>query len=202
QAGGARPAPDPHAARPRLPVRRRARGAPGGAAVSLTARMSAFFLGALAVVLAGFSTTLYLLAHTYLHRQVEERLTAALDTLAAAAEAEPDGLDWEPPEHHLTLGQDAAADQGRWTVRDGSLVAHSANLGPDDPLTADSATWRVLERRLQSAPAPVPPKHGALVLTVGVSLEPVRLTLFRLAVALAGLSAGLWLAAALAGRWV
>ena len=45
--------------------------------MSLTARMSAFFLGALAVVLAGFSMTLYLLARTYLHRQVEERLTAA-----------------------------------------------------------------------------------------------------------------------------
>jgi signal transduction histidine kinase len=164
--------------------------------------MSAFFLGALAVVLAGFSTTLYLLAHTYLHRQVEERLTAALDTLAAAAEAEPDGLDWEPREHHLTLGQDAAADQVRWSVRDGSLVDRSANLGPDDPLSEDCATWRVLERRLESGPAPVPPKHGALVLTVGVPLEPVRLTLFRLGVTLAGLSAGLWLAAALVGRWV
>jgi len=172
--------------------------------VSLTTRMSAFLLGVLAVVLAGFSTTLYLLARTYLHRQVEERLTTALDTLVAAAEMEPDGIDWEPNVHHLTLGQDGAADQVRWFVRDGEgrVVDRSANLGADDPLTEDSPAWRVLERRLESGPSAVPPKHGALVLTGGVSLEPVRGTLLRLAATLAGLSVGLWLLAALVGRWV
>ncbi|HKI35272.1 MAG TPA: ATP-binding protein [Gemmataceae bacterium] len=172
--------------------------------MSLTTRMSAFLLGVLAVVLAGFSTTLYLLARTYLHRQVEERLTTALDTLVAAAEMEPDGIDWEPNVHHLTLGQDGAADQVRWFVRDGEgrVVDRSANLGADDPLTEDSPAWRVLERRLESGPSAVPPKHGALVLTGGVSLEPVRGTLLRLAATLAGLSVGLWLLAALVGRWV
>ena len=87
--------------------------------MSLTTRMSAFFLVALAVVLAGFSATLYLLARTYLHRQAEERLATALDTLVAVVEDEPDGLDWEPDEHHLALGQDKSADQVRWVVRDG-----------------------------------------------------------------------------------
>ena len=77
--------------------------------MSLTTRMSAFFLVALAVVLAGFSAALYLLARSYLHRQVEERLAAALETLSAVVELEPDGIDWEPAEHHLTLGQDGAA---------------------------------------------------------------------------------------------
>jgi heavy metal sensor kinase len=171
--------------------------------VSLTARLSAFFLGALAVVLAGFSLGLFLLAHTYLHRQAEERLTAALDTLAAAAELEPDGLDWEPKEHHLTLGQDAAADQVRWLVRgDRGFEDRSANLAPDNRLDGDSPAWRVLGRRLESASPAVPPKHAALVLTVGVSPEPAQATLLRLAGALVGLSAGLWLLAALAGRRV
>ena len=148
--------------------------------MSLSGRMSAFFLGALAVVLAGFSTTLYLLARTYLHRQVEERLTAALDTLDAAVEREPDGLDWEPHEHHLTLGQDGAPDQVRWTVRDSdALVDHSANLAPDESLSADPppgrGSWRVLERRLESqSPSPDEHKHAALVLTVGLPLAPVE----------------------------
>jgi heavy metal sensor kinase len=172
--------------------------------MSLTGRLSAFFLGALAVVLAGFSTTLYLLAQTYLHRQAEERLSAGVETLVAAVEIEPDGLDWEPREHHLTLGQDAAADQVRWVVRDGdgSLVECSANLGPDDSLNGDFPGWRVLERRLEAPSAVVPPKHRVLLLTAGVSLEPVWTTLRRLAATLTGLSVALWLLAALAGRWV
>jgi heavy metal sensor kinase len=167
--------------------------------------MSAFFLGALAVVLAGFSLTLYLLAQSYLHRQFEEHLTAALDTLDAAVEREPDGLDWEPREHHLTLGQDGAADQVRWAVHDGdgTLVDHSANLGPAD-LPAEREGWRVLRRRLDGdLTSPVDAqKHRALVLTVGLSLEPTQAALRTLAAALAGLSVALWLLAALLGRWV
>jgi heavy metal sensor kinase len=172
--------------------------------------MSAFFLAALAVVLAGFSTTLYLLARTYLHRQVEERLAAALDTLAAAAEREPDGLDWNPQEHPVTLGEDAAPDQVRWTVHGdgGRLMGHSANLDPDEPLTADPPAgrglWRVARRRLEgeSSSPLAANKHRALELTAGLSLEPVAGTLRTLAAALAGLSVALWLLAALVGRWV
>jgi heavy metal sensor kinase len=45
-------------------------------------------------------------------------------------------------------------------------------------------------------------RHEVLVLRAGVSLAPLHATLRRLAVTLATLSGGLWLAAALAGRWV
>jgi heavy metal sensor kinase len=110
--------------------------------MSLTARLSAFFLGALAVVLLGFSTTLYLLARTYLERQVNERLTAALDTLVAAVEIEPDGLDWEPAERRLSVGVATDAGEVRWLLRDGAgrLVDHSANLDARDPLTSLNTT--------------------------------------------------------------
>jgi signal transduction histidine kinase len=166
--------------------------------------MSAFFLVALAVVLAGFSAALYLLARSYLHRQVEERLAAALETLSAVVELEPDGIDWEPAEHHLTLGQDGAADQVRWAVRDGAgrPVDRSANLDPNDPLEDEPGPWRVLRRRLHSDATPAPGKHADLVLTVGMSAEPAEAILRRLAAALIGLSAGVWLMAALAGRWL
>ena len=72
--------------------------------MSLATRLSAFFLAALAVVLLGFSATLYGLARGYLYRQLDERLVAALDTLEAAVDVEPDGLEWEPNDRRLTLG--------------------------------------------------------------------------------------------------
>jgi heavy metal sensor kinase len=187
--------------------------------MSLNTRLSAFFLLTLALVLAGFSVSLYFLARTHLHRQAEERLRAALETLTAAAELETGGLEWEPQQHHLTLGQDAAEDQVRWTVHDPEEdrpVDRSPNLGDRD-LSAppaggrparthgpDGARWYMASRRLE-AEAGVklePGRHRALVLTVGVSLAPLGQTLRTLATALAGLSVGVWLAAALAGRFL
>src|SRR5438093_5110916 len=107
--------------------------------MSLTARLSAFFLGAMAVVLLGFSLTLYLLAESYLHGQADARLSAALDALAAVVEAEPDGLEWDPAGRHLTVGRDAGPEQVRWTITDGAgrAVDRSANLGPGARASAD-----------------------------------------------------------------
>jgi heavy metal sensor kinase len=196
--------------------------------MSLTTRLSAFFLAALALVLVGFSLTLYGLARVYLYRQTDERLASALDTLAAAAEVERDGVEWEPREHHLTLGQDVNAGQARWTVHDpdGNLVDRSANLGAEpaladwpDPHAAvqdrgtvyrEGGAWHFLQRVLRPGePHGVTPdeggaerKYASLVLTAGVSLAPAAATLRALTLALAGVSLGLWLLAALAGRWL
>jgi heavy metal sensor kinase len=194
--------------------------------VTLTTRLSAFFLGALALVLAGFSATLYLLVQAHLEHQVEERLTAALEVLAATAEQEPDGLEWETHEHPVTLGRDRQPEQVRWTVEDdqGRLVDHSENLNPEErlprpPETAeepaagwlvyrDGRPWQVRQRRItaeRTVPASQPEagkqRYRVLVLTAGVSLEPVRGTLRQLGVTLAGVSLGLWLLAAVCGRW-
>lgn len=87
--------------------------------MSLTTRVSAFFLLALAVVLAGFSGTLYLLARTYLVRQLDERLQRALDTLEASVDIEPGGLEWEPADRKMELGVDTGITAVRWAVRDG-----------------------------------------------------------------------------------
>jgi signal transduction histidine kinase len=145
--------------------------------MTLVTRLSAFFLAALALVLVGFSASLYLLARAYLDRQVDDRLSAALETLAAATEVDPDGLEWEPNEHHLALGRDAAADQVRWAVHegDGRAVDRSLNLGPEDLPAGDAAAlpaggetfrmverdgqpWRVAQRCLRARrPAPGPP---------------------------------------------
>jgi two-component system, OmpR family, sensor kinase len=189
--------------------------------VTLSARLSAFFLAALAVVLAGFSITLYLLAQSYLYQQLEERLAAALDTLTAAVELEADGIDWEPHERRLTLGEDAGPDQVRWLVRDGNgrVIDRSANLASDDPLAAalerpdreadaDGQSWRLVERRLRAddrAPGGLQmplaaTKHSAVTLDLAIAQTPVRAVLARLAATLTVLSAALWGLAALVGR--
>jgi heavy metal sensor kinase len=205
--------------------------------MTLTTRLSVFFLAALTLVLAGFSTTLYLLAKSYLHRQVDERLEAALETLSAAVEENPQGVEWEPDERRMSLGRDTSPSQVRWVVTDpeGRVVECSPNSQGDDflpdvsrRLVSDPAndhvedyggqTWKTLQRRVPrilpsqseefrgSAGSEDADLHArfypALTLTVSTSLEPVRLTLRNLAVALGGLSLAIWLLAAIVGRWL
>jgi two-component system OmpR family sensor kinase len=220
--------------------------------MTLTARLTSFFLGVLACVLVGFSVGLYCLASNYLHNQAAERLDSALHTLAAAADVGPEGVEWEPGSRSLSLGQDASADEVRWLVRDvrGQEVDRSRNLSPseadgflqsaaassaNDPDCSvgfpDGEPWRlrqtgisagaehaVKESAATQLPAPPPraPASSAaaddksaepagklfpeLTLTVGVSLAPIKATLRNLALALGGLSIGLWSVAAISGR--
>jgi signal transduction histidine kinase len=140
--------------------------------MSLVSRLSGFFLGALAAVLVGFSSALFVLATDHLHRQVNERLDAALATLAAAAEVGPAGIEWDPVERYLGLGRDTGADQIRWIVRDdrGQTVDRSANLdirrlppppqgSADGPLRDhDGRSWETKSRRVM-APGPITPEN-------------------------------------------
>ena len=138
--------------------------------MSLATRLSAFFLVALALVLAGFSGTLYLLARTYLVGQLDERLQLALDTLEASVDIEPGGLEWEPVDRRMTLGVEPETGAVRWAVRDGggAPVDRSANASPgsfpvrwapaawptnpaDGTLFGAAPGWRLAGRRLQLA---------------------------------------------------
>jgi heavy metal sensor kinase len=199
--------------------------------MSLAMRLSAFFLGILALVLLGFSLALYLVAWVYLCRQVDERLTASLEALAACVETETDGLEWDPSQRHLSLGEDQGIEQVRWEIRNerGVLIARSANLHsrgfestdanvPTGAWSADwsGQPWRFARRELRFNPAaapfssppggtepgPVVPRYQVVVLTTGVSLTPLRVTLLTLTAALASLSVALWLVAAVLGRWL
>lgn len=139
--------------------------------MSLSTRFSAFFLAALGLVLVGFSAALYVSARAYLHRQVGERLSTSLAVLAAAAEIHPGGVEWEPQERVLPLGQETGPDRLRWMVHDGQgrRIDHSRNL-VDANLTPawtpargtvvlparlsdrQGRTWRVAQRRLALGP--------------------------------------------------
>ncbi len=200
--------------------------------MSLATRISAFLLIALALVLAGFSGTLYLLARGYLARQIDDRLGQALDVLEASIDIEPGGLEWEPTDRQLTLGVDRSEEAVRWAVRDprGRVVDLSPNArGGDFPRrwsprppgdlaqpTAFGATpgWRMAGRTLRldqllklgrGHPNDEPGyevQYQALILIVGVDPAPVGATLGRLVTTLVLLSVGIWIAAAALGRWL
>jgi signal transduction histidine kinase len=107
--------------------------------MTLTARLSLFFLGALALIVGGFATALYLMAERYFRDQVDESLDSALATLTAAAEIKPHFIGWNPADPSILPGQEEGTIQVRWMVHDRSLrpVARSRNLRSDDDLLAD-----------------------------------------------------------------
>ena len=190
--------------------------------MTLAGRLSTIYLGALAVVLAGFSFALQWLASEYLDRRENERLEAAVRTLIAAAEVDERGVEWEPAERRLGFGRHAPEGRFYWQVRDprGTLLDGSP---PDDgsppppgagtraiarTFDRDGRPWRVL-RRVLARPdppgggpplAPAPGKYESLEIVAGVSTEGVRDTLRTLALSSAGLSIGLWTLALIAGR--
>jgi signal transduction histidine kinase len=196
--------------------------------MTLAGRLNLFFLASLAVVLVGFSTTVYTLTHVHLYGDVDERLETALNTLAAAADIHAEGVEWEAAERSLNVGPRSLGDQLAWAVTDeaGRRVAGSPQVDDellaqvtgrlhDRPENAKLVHWRggrcqVSQRWLRpDATAPPDPKpdprevrHAALVITTALPLEPLTATLRDLVTTLALTSAAVLLAAALAGRWV
>ena len=122
--------------------------------MSLTNRVSLFFLAALGLVLGGFSTALYFLADRHLHSRADHRLDTAMQTLTAAIEVHPGDVEWEPLERHISMGDDPGPDQLRWAVHelDGRLLDCSPNLGKtaEGSEPAAGSGWRVLTRRIRA----------------------------------------------------
>jgi two-component system OmpR family sensor kinase len=159
--------------------------------MSLTGRFSALFLGAIGLVLVGFSTALYVSARVYLYRQVSERLSASLAVLAAAAEIHPNGVEWEPQERVLPLGQESGTERLRWMVFDehGRLVDHSRNLVTTDltpswrpgPGTSrlpqrlvdrKGRTWQLSQRKIRPDTAPASGSKAAASLDEPNASDP------------------------------
>ena len=103
--------------------------------MSLATRVSGFFLAALALVLIGFSTTLFLLARSHFQRDLDERLVTALDVLSSAADVKPGQVVWEPSARPLIKSATSQEDPVRWVVSDGQarvLENSWADLANDD----------------------------------------------------------------------
>lgn len=101
--------------------------------MTLTTRLTLFFLLMQALVLLGFSIALYLLADNYLSQQADERLRTVLHAISGAVEADPDGVEWEPRGREHSLGFAPFEDQVVWYVTDnrGQIVAQSQGANSD-----------------------------------------------------------------------
>jgi|tagenome__1003787_1003787.scaffolds.fasta_scaffold20938088_1 heavy metal sensor kinase len=135
--------------------------------MKLTTRISVFFLASLAVVLVGFSVSIYLLVHSHLLYQLDDRADDALDTLNAAVEAGPDGLEWEGNDRKLAVASSSASEPIVWVVfaDDGQLLDGSKDeaahrvltsgagqgTGQDkQQITLDAESWRIARRYLRA----------------------------------------------------
>ncbi len=198
--------------------------------MTLTNRLNWFSLATLAVVLTGFSVAIFLLASRHLHRQAQEQLEATINTLAAAAEIKPSGVEWEPAERRLIIPK-SAGDNLVWQVNDqdghtvdGSLSSDSleakdltfraATAYQDGQLALQEVAWRGKSWLIGlvwmhgSDPHAKPRRkardgdniYPALAMSVGTPLSPIQSNLTRLAAALGGLSIGIWLVALILGR--
>lgn len=192
--------------------------------MSLVNRLSAFFLLALAVILAGYSGILYVLVARHLQLRFDQQLHGALHQLAAAVEVEIDDVKFEMSDHLIHLGTEDGLEDIRWAVFDeaGKIVARSQNLEPgnaandhllqyseqlrqDDHGSLDLGDWRVLQQRLAAAePKPIaerdPLERAALVVTVGRSPVDLNANLRQIALLVTVLPLGAWLIAAFVGR--
>jgi hypothetical protein len=141
--------------------------------MTLTNRFLTFLLIVLFIVLTGFTLTLYLLARSYLHREVDDRLNTAIVTLTASIEIKkPHLLEWEPEKHHLTTGVGFGEEHVRWIVRDrenrlvdcsknlenlpdfavalaGTEIASESDDWPTNLHAADATMWRLRSVRVR-----------------------------------------------------
>lgn len=193
--------------------------------MSITNRLSMFFLAALAIVLIGFSATLYGAARWHLHAQLDRHLESAMHVLVAAIEVHPDDVEWEPLERKVTLGDGPDLTQVRWTVHDehNQLIDCSANMKDEASSTFSTggSPWRTLFRQVRAGhfaadipdqspsprtdvalPADRTATRKSFVLTVALSEEPVRATLSNMALTMTIVSVAIWCAAAVWGRWL
>jgi len=192
--------------------------------MTLTNRLTLFHLATLAVVQVAFAASSYGLTRAMLLRQLNERSGNTLDTLVAAAEVEPDGLDWEPESRKLQLSGGA---QPVWAIFDGNGRRIDGSIDQAQSLESyatpgsdmeqarvevvwDKQPWWILRRTVHH-PHPeavldgrqqAKPRHRTLVFLTAWPLAPVFETLQTLLWCIVGLSTAVWLAAAFAGRWL
>lgn len=187
-----------------------------------------FFITTLAAVLVGFSLSLTILANIYLKRHVQQRLESIINTLAAATDVGPEGVEWEPRERLMTIPSEAMGSESTWAIIDehGLVIDKSHNLihATDVATLVDAVGGAVHSKNhsinrisLQDQPwqmlgklivAPVGENgidederlHTRLSIAAAVQLEPLYAAERKLAAVLALLSAAIWIAAFFAGK--
>lgn len=190
--------------------------------MTLSNRVSAFFLAALAIALVGYSAAYFLLARNYLVGQFDDGLHNALRILVASVEVEPDDAKWQPGEFSVEF--DRSLRDVRWIVSDerGQMIDHSPQVFRGDETFAQVikfsqsehlageapvsiGDWRILQKQLNAPqPKPIaqrePHEYAGVRITVARSQSGLGATLRRLAWLALLLPIAIWLLAAAIGR--
>ena len=159
--------------------------------MTLTTRVSVFFLTALGLALAGFSVTVWILARQQLYNEARNEAAALLGTLSTLVEHHGNSLEWEMKRRTVPI-----ADKAAWSVEgDGRLI----EVGT---LRADTGAWIADECIIDANGNSIAEAghYSRIVLRAAISPESIHATLGRLAATLAIASLGIWLVAALLGR--
>ena len=107
--------------------------------MTLTNRLSLFFLAALAAVLVLLCLMILGVASWYLHQQTAQTLSSGVNTLAAAIEVVPEGVEWEPAERELRFERGPLGQEIAWIVIDDR--GHELNGSADETAQKALRTW-------------------------------------------------------------
>ena len=169
--------------------------------MTLTTRLTLFYLGTLAAVLTAFSGALYILAHRHLHGELHDRTSGLLDTVTARAEVEPEGVEWEPKHSIPTLPYER--DSHFWALY--SSTQERLDGGGLPTLETDGHVVRrtITHPEADTLPATLERnRYRTLEFVAALPTAPMQQTLRTLAWSLFAISSFVWLASALAARWI
>lgn len=182
--------------------------------MTITTRLTCFFLAMLLLVLLGFSISMYWVADYYLNQQVDDRLTAALNSICGMIETDAAGVEWEPGERRRVLEFPTYEDQLAWWIKDdkNNLIARSHDAEHTDITAFDNRNWQFAQRTIEATTSSsddsqpmigeASTKHAALIVSAAISRKPVQAAHWQLIAWLVGLSSVVWLAAFASARYV
>ena len=188
--------------------------------MTLTTRLTFFFVATLAAVLIAFSITLYLLTQSQLYRELDARAEAGRGMLTAAVEAEPIGLEWDTRAEYM---RQIPSDTLQWAGIDETGLIAGSRLAMDlfpllPELTSDDKSldvdidhqpWRMIRKVIShSNPQnvvttnPALKRYKQLTFLIAVPIAPVQQALQALAFRLVAITSITLLVVTLIARWV
>lgn len=191
--------------------------------MSISNRINAFFLSALALVLIVFSVVVYFLIETRLRQQLEDRATATIEVISSACEWNVDGLSFRPAHHDITFQNES--EPTIWAIFDetghrldnsSEPFTFSVDVFPDlqvsgvivqQSFTWMNQPWQIFQKKLvhpnsqKRRDVATPNRYMALTIMTAWPERPINETLMHLSEFLLIVSTGVWTTSALLGRW-
>ena len=193
--------------------------------MSLTTRVSLFFLAALGIILCLYSLAFYSVTRKHIDSQFAGELRGVRNSLVAAVEVEETEVKWQPLEHAVNIGAPDEFGEVQWLViGDRDLIVERSRsvddkfltqIGLDallldirssENVTLEREGWVLIGQQL-SAPRPEHfqrelDEFDRLTILVARSTRPRDAILFRLTLLVTLLPLLAWTIAAFLGHWM